>query len=101
MEEKVKTSQLGMHAVIFGDELIVDLDKNSVDTIRCEYGTLGDPNEKGAGWYDMKIFRHDRIDKQDGTSILKVNGYGEIYPQDECYKNFRGLLESANIWREE
>lgn len=67
------------------DELIINRGENSITTVRRE------PSSS-----EIRYFIYDFFDVHDG--FLHNNGYGEIYPVDPYYNDYKNKLMEKGVW---
>ena len=78
-----------------GDELIVEIDEESMRTIRNELG------KESGQWYNIKSFMYDLTINDAGKPVAKINGHCEIFSDDEMHPLYLKQLKDAGMWREE
>ena len=75
------------------DEVIVEVNDNSMSTIRNEeIFSCGK-------WTDIRMFYYD-LDKNKEQVAVSENGYTEIMKDDKDYSQYKGMLERAGLWEE-
>ena len=91
---RVRAGDLEVSKVFDGDELIIEVDRETMATIRCEEGIESERE------YNIRIFHYD-LHIGEGDVEVKINGYGEIFNDESTYEKDKQMLIDAGVWNNE
>lgn len=91
----IELAKLAVGSIFDGNELIVEIDGKGMRTVRNEVG-----KEYGE-WYNLMSFMYDITLDKSGKPVAKINGYCEIFPDDEMHPIYLKQLKQKGLWRED